>query len=314
MEALAQSDPEIARRLRFLDLVLAEQTSDKLKKHTQQFVGANKCPSAAGCERLYGRSVWIMALLNDESVTADARARVLLAALEKLLPACDGADDRTGQFRASVRDLVQKGLLFLAQMPWSAQDKVDEIFHLGLVDQCTLVEPVWWWSSLVKLDREHALKLAAHVIETLPAIEPSHARTWKTLGARWTRLRLKSFLQFADDKPLLAQLLSRSAVDDFEAAQAVDLLKQTGRGRDALTLAERWHRTLPASPVLAWALAQLYLEDGWDQEALALITWQYERDPNPKWLPMMQQAAGSQWSVWQKHFDLPTTGTLARDD
>lgn len=294
--ALIHGDPELARQFRFLELILAIENPEALRKHTQQFIGASKCPSVSGCERLARRTRWLMAILQSDLLPPGNLAVLMQAGLEKLLPACEGADDRNSVFRPAVRDFVQKGLQFVSGLEWDATRKVEMVFELALVDQCTLVEPIWWWNHLLRTDEAHALKLAGHRIENLALIEPSTDRTWKTLGGRWTRLRLKSFLEHAQCKPLLAELMSKSAVDDFEASQAVELLRQIGRGRDALALAERWNRLVPASSVLGFALTELYLEDGWDEEALELARWHYERDPHPRWLPLIRKAAGPAWS------------------
>lgn len=294
---LMQSNPELARQFKFLDTLLSRPQDETLRKATQQFIGASKCPSSAGCERLASRTRWLISILTGDAVAADSKALVLQAALEKLLPACEGADDRNALFRPAVREFVQKSLQFVGSLDWPADRKVELVFALAMVDQCTLVEPVWWWNYLVRTNEAHCLKLAGHLIEQLPMIEPATDRSWKTLGGRWARLRLKSFLEYAQARGLLADLLAKSALDDFEAAQAVKCLRETGRGREALSLAERWNRLMPASPVLAWELAELYLADGWDEEALSLIQWQYERDPHPRWLPLYEKAAGDQWDT-----------------
>lgn len=294
---LIGSQPELARQFRFLDGVMAGGSVELVRKQTQQFIGASKCPSVNGCERLGMRTRWILSLMTGDMLPDNIRALLFQASLEKLLPACEGADDRNNLFRPAVRELVQKGLQFVATLGWSASEKVDLIFHLAMADQCTVVEPLWWWNAINRLDAAHALELAAHLLEQLPAIEPQVDRTWKNLGGRWKRLRLKSFLEHAQDKNLLADLLAKSALDDFEAAQAVELLRQTGRGREALSLAERWNRLMPASPVIGLALAQAYLDDGWDEEALKLVLWHYERDPDSRWFPLLERAAGAQWPV-----------------
>lgn len=294
-QGLIQGNAELARQFRYLDQLLGESGDDSLRKLTHAFIGASKCPSVNGCERLGARTRWIAAILSGDVLPPANRARIFQASLEKLLPACEGADDRNNLFRPAVRELVQKGLQLVQGLDWPAEQKVDLMFHLALADQCTVVEPVWWWNSIVRTDELHARELAGHLIEQLPAIEPSVDRTWKTLGGRWMRLRLKSFLEHIGERSLLGDLLAKSALDDFEAAQAVDLLREAGRGRDALALAERWHRLMPASPVIGWSLAQAYLEDGWDEEALQLLLWHFERDPNPRWLPLLQKAAGNGW-------------------
>jgi hypothetical protein len=135
-------------------------------------------------------------------------------------------------------------------------------------------------------------------------VEPGHGRTWKSLGGRWLRLRLKGFLEHAGELHVLAALLSKSALDDFEAAQAVSLLQTVGRGREALQLAERWHRMMPASPVLADVLVTLYLQDGWDKEALNVLMDQYRRDPIAKWVPLLQKAAGENWPQVSKELNI----------
>lgn len=303
---LAQGNPELARNFRFLEAVLARQQSESLRKLTHPFIGASKCPSVSGCERLAARTRWITALVTGDVLQPAVRAELFQAALEKLLPACEGADDRNAVFRPAVRDCIQKGLACIAAMDVDARWKVDCLFPLALADQCTVVEPLWWWNCIVRLDAAHALDLARLHIEQLGLIEPSPDKTWKTLGGRWVRLRLKSFLEHVGDKTLLAELMAKSAVDDFEAAFAVNLLRELHRGREALALAERWHRLMPASPVLGWALAEAYLEDGWDEEALKLLTWHYERDPNPRWLALVEKAAGEAWPAWQARHIAPT--------
>ncbi len=304
LEALSSADPELARAMKFLEAVVLQTQADGLKKVVQSYIGANKCPSAAGCQRLHFRTTLITVLTTDPALQEPLRIWLAVYALEKLLPACDGAEDRTGALRTSVRELVQKILQVLHSVDWPVEQRVELIFTLSLVDQCTLVEPVWWWNALLRLNREHAILLASHQVENLSIVEPGHGRTWKTLGGRWMRLRLKSFLEHADENKVLAALLAKSALDDFEAAQAVSLLQSVGRGREALQLAERWHRMMPSSPVLAEVLVQLYLQDGWDKEALELLMDQYRRDPLPKWVTLLEKAAGKDWEVVAKALNL----------
>ncbi|MCE2678993.1 MAG: hypothetical protein LW629_00825 [Burkholderiales bacterium] len=306
LEALSSADPELARALRFLEAIVQQTQTEGLKKSVQAYIGANKCPSAAGCQRLHFRTTLISALTTDSALQESLRIWLSVYALEKLLPACDGAEDRTGALRTSVRDLVQKVLQFLHTVDWPVEQRVELIFSLSLVDQCTLVEPVWWWNALLRLDREHAILLASHEVESLSVVEPGHGRTWKTLGGRWMRLRLKSFLEHAGENKVLAALLSKSALDDFEAAQAVSLLQLVGRGREALQLAERWHRMVPASPVLAEVLVELYLRDGWEKEALELLKDQYRRDPLEKWVTLLKKAAGKDWDIVAKTLNIPS--------
>lgn len=303
---LIASQPELARQFRYLDAVVLNAAPEFVRKQTQQFIGASKCPSVNGCERLAMRTRWLHSLVTCDLLPPGTRALLFQSSLEKLLPACEGADDRNNLFRPAVRDFVQKGLQFIAAWDVSDTDKVDVIFHLAMADQCTVVEPIWWWNAINRLDPAHAQQLAAHLLEQMPAIEPQVDKTWKNLGGRWKRLRLKSFLEFTQNKSLLADLLTKSALDDFEAAAAVDLLRETGRGREALVLAERWNRLMPASPVIAWSLALAYLDDGWDEEALKLLVWHYERDPHARWLPLLQKAAGAKWSELSQQLPSPT--------
>ena len=304
MEAMSSADPELARAMKFLEAVVQQTQSEGLKKVVQSYIGANKCPSASGCQRLNFRTNLIIALMSDSALQEPLRIWLSVYALEKLLPACDGAEDRTGAFRGAVRDLVQKVLQFLNGINWPVEQRVELIFGLSLVDQCTLVEPVWWWNALLRLDRTHAIVLAAHQVENLALVEPGHGRTWKSLGGRWMRLRLKSFLEHAGEKNVLAALLSKSALDDFEAAQAVSLLQSVGRGREALQLGERWHRMMPASPVLAEVLVNVYLQDGWEKEAIDLLVDQYRRDPIKKWIDLMQKATGENWGALAKTLNI----------
>ncbi len=303
---LIASQPELARQFRYLDAIIQTAAPEFVRKQTQQFIGASKCPSVNGCERLAMRTRWLQSLVTGDLLPSATRALLFQSSLEKLLPACEGADDRNALFRPAVRDFVQKGLQFIAAWDVSDTDKVDVIFHLAMADQCTVVEPIWWWNAINRLDATHAQQLAAHLLEQMPAIEPQVDKTWKNLGGRWKRLRLKSFLEFTQNKSLLADLLTKSALDDFEAAAAVDLLRETGRGREALVLAERWNRLMPSSPVIAWSLALAYLDDGWDEEALKLLVWHYERDPHVRWLPLLQRAAGGKWTELSQQLPSPT--------
>ena len=115
---------------------------------------------------------------------------------------------------------------------------------------------------------------------------------------------MRALLEHLDEKRLLAELLRKSAVDDFEAVAAVRMLRDAGRSRDAITQAEQWLRALPRSPVLADALFDLYSEDGWDEEALALAITHYGYDPNPAWIEKLGRlslpSAKAQIKVWKK--------------
>lgn len=306
LRLVANADQELSRFLKLLESLDINSSEEITRKAISQFIGTAKCPSAPACLRLYFRTLCITALVSDTELEEGYRLLLINLAIEKILSACDGADDRTGDFRLSVKSFLTKSIQLVLDSGCSDNQKVQYLFKWAMCDQCTLIDPTLWWSPMLRTDSSSTFEIAAQLIESLPIIEPTDSQKWKTLDSRWVRMRLKNLLQFSKQDQLLAQLLAKSAIDDTEAAQAVQLLEQLGHGRQALVLAEKWRRILPASNVLGIALVQLYLQDGWDEEALELAKQNYLRNPHAQWLKLLKQSAGNLWKEVAEELNIKT--------
>lgn len=277
-------DPELDRALKVIAALVGGADSKTHRKSIHAYIGHAKCPSSASCQKLAYRAQIIRGWVSDAANPVEHTIYAGVYALERFLPACEGADDRHQLFKPAVRQLISVWLGIIAKSEVSEQLKSQVLFQTMLLDQCSLVEPVWWWNAIAATDADAALRLASQTIESLPELEPSSEIRWKSYTQRWVRMRLKGFLEHVGQTSLLAELMRKSAIDDFEAAYAVRLMSQLGQGRDALHYGERWMRAMPQSPVLAEEMVQLYRKDGWDEEARQLAEHQYQRDPHPRWL------------------------------
>jgi hypothetical protein len=281
---VAAGDPELRRGLELITQFLEAPELATIKKLVTQYVGHARTLAPATCNKLAYRIRLLQGWLNDPLADPVARIHSAFYALERILPLCPGTHDRQGMLKTAIHDLTDAWLNTLA-----ADGSIAPAIQAGLLfdgmlaDQCSLLPAIYWWRALQKTDLPTALALAAQVIERLPVTEPSNELRWRSFSQRWIRLRLRDFLRYVDEPVLLADLLKRSAIDDFEAAQVLELLQRTKRNREALTYGERWLKAYPNSPVLVEAMIRLYREDGWDQEAADLAREQYLRDPHPRW-------------------------------
>jgi hypothetical protein len=310
--------PDMHRALQFLenscelmdspDEAVIKNRPRKLKQLVNKFVGQARCPTPQSCEKIAVRTQILHGWLQSE-LKRSRQVLVLLElgahALQKLFAICEGADDKHGVLIRAVRELVRDWLSTVSDCVENPVERAYLVYPVAMLDQAGLVDPLWWWKQIAACDRNTVLGLADAEIADMAETQPSSTVSWRSFDRRWRRLRLKSLLEHLEEKRLLAELLRKSAVDDFEAVQAVRLLRECGRSRDAIVQAEQWLRVLPRSPLLAEVLYELYLEDGWDDEALSLAKIHYGYDPNPVWIERLRLlntvAARQQLETWGRH-------------
>lgn len=313
----SQHMPELHRAFQFLEnsCELVDQVEDgetktktrRLKQLISRFVGQTRCPSAPTCEKVAVRTQILDGWLQSELArNSDIHLLVDLGAhgLQKLLAICEGADDKHGLLLKAVREFTRDWLHIVSTRVDNTIDRAHLVYPVAMLDQAGLVDPSWWWKQIALCDRHTVLGLVELEINEMNEMQPSSNVSWRSFDKRWRRLRLRALLEHLDEKHLLAELLRKSAVDDFEAVVAVRALREAGRSRDAIVQAEQWMRALPRSPVLADALFDVYVDDGWDEEALALAVTHYSYDPNPVWIDKLGRlgspAAKAQLKLWKK--------------
>lgn len=313
----SQFMPDLHRALQFLEgsceLLDSPDEQDlksrtrKLKQLINRFVGQARCPSAQSCEKIAIRTQVLDGWLQSElKRSADPNLLVDLGAhaLQKLLAICEGADDKHGLLLKAVREFTRDWLGIVSSRIENPIERAHLVYPVAMLDQAGLVDPSWWWKQIALCDRHTVLGLVELEINDMNEMQPTSNVSWRSFDKRWRRLRLRALLEHLEEKFLLAELLRKSAVDDFEAVVAVRMLRDAGRSRDAITQAEQWLRALPRSPVLAEALFDLYVDDGWDDEALALAVTHFAYDPNPAWLTRLARlgstAATQQIKAWKK--------------
>jgi len=313
----SQYMPDLHRALQFLegscelldtqDEAEIKMRSRRLKQLMNRFIGQARCPSAQSCEKIAVRTQILDGWLQSElRRTSDPKLLVDLGAhgLQKLLTICEGADDKHGVLLKAVREFTRDWLSIVSSRVENPIERAHLVYPVAMLDQAGLVDPSWWWKQIALCDRHTVLGLVELEINDMNEMQPTSNVSWRSFDKRWRRLRLRALLEHLEEKILLAELLRKSAVDDFEAVAAVRMLRNAGRSRDAIVQAEQWLRALPRSPVLAEALFDLYLEDGWDDEALALAVTHFAYDPNPAWLERLERlgsaAAKTQIKTWKK--------------
>lgn len=313
----SQFMPDLHRALQFLegscelldspDELDLKSRARKLKQLINRFVGQARCPSAQSCEKIAIRTQVLDGWLQSElKRCADPNLLVDLGAhaLQKLLAICEGADDKHGLLLKAVREFTRDWLGIVSSQIENPIERAHLVYPVAMLDQAGLVDPSWWWKQIALCDRHTVLGLVELEINDMNEMQPTSNVSWRSFDKRWRRLRLRALLEHLEEKFLLAELLRKSAVDDFEAVVAVRMLRDAGRSRDAITQAEQWLRALPRSPVLAEALFDLYVDDGWDDEALALAVAHFAYDPNPTWLTRLARlgstAATQQIKAWKK--------------
>ena len=283
LQGAALLDPELQKALSTLNVLVSNQDVKVIKKAISSYFGYVKCPTLSRCQKMAYRAEIVSAWLNDLAIPSDRRISIGLLSLERLLPACEGADDKHGYLKKSSRHLATVWTNVVFENDVSLQYRAECLFNAMLLDQCSLLEPSFWWKAIVKSDLDVALSMAEQAIEQLPLIEPTRQIAWKSYSQRWVRQRLKGFLEHVHAPHVLCNLLVRSAIDDFEAVLAIQMLVSQNRSREALNFGERWLRAIPDSPDLAETMIKLYQHDGWDEEARALAHYQHQLDPHPRW-------------------------------
>lgn len=275
-------------------------TGRDLIKVLYKYIGASKCPSNSACEKMAFRvrvvHGWLDAALQKEPLSHFQKFSFLscgLAILDRLFATCEGADDKKHVLTLAVRDFTRMWLKAVQEDELlSDAESTTLLYQAALTDSIGVVTPQWWWTALKAADRPTLLFLVQQSIDAMPALQPSLSAGWKSYEGRWHRLRVRALLEAIEDLSLLAELKCKSAVDDFEAAEAIRCLRIAGKNRQAISQGEQWLKNLAGSPVLAEALLEVYIEDGWDEEGIKLLASQYELDPNPKWLELLRQHFG----------------------
>ncbi|HEX4879222.1 MAG TPA: hypothetical protein VFV39_05185 [Limnobacter sp.] len=309
--------PDLSRALDFLSQACrciddfhqhpTPQCERKLKQVIGKYIGQARCPSASSCERIAVRAHVVDGWISGEINSQDTRQLLIdcgATALQKLLQISEGADDKHGVLLRAVRTVTRNWLSEVARHVANPIDRAHCIYPVAMMDHAGLVDPAWWWKQLAECDRMTVLGLMDAEISAMEQTQPSTNVNWRSFDKRWRRLRLRGLLEFLGEKRLLSELLRKSAVDDFEAVEAIEAMQAAGRSREAIVQAEQWMRGLPRSAGLGQLLFDLYTNDGWDDEALALAKAQYEQDPNPVWLRRLERlntpAAKSLVKVWRK--------------
>lgn len=302
-------DPELGRaiqclasleqvRLEFDGLVGLDLTnSTKLTRPLYRFVGQSKCPSSQACEKLAFRLKvligWMHTALQADLVKKPDWVVLILGSfqglLERLFAMAEGADDKNSSLNFAIRHLTKDWLNALAWADIDLALRSRWVFYAAMSDVTGVIASQIWWPAIKQCDRDAILFLVEHEINEMSELQPSMTAGWKSYEKRWLRIRLKSLLSELGNSFLLSELLRKSSIDDFEAAQALGCLQDAGRHRLAISQGEKWQRLLPGSPVLAEALFNVYLHDGWDEEARELLKIQYALDPDPKWLNLLDK-------------------------
>jgi hypothetical protein len=302
-------DPELARAIRCLATLeqarvefdstknIDPLSTSQLIKPIFQFVGQARCPSSQACEKFAFRlkvlSGWFHTSLCLSSHQDSNWSIFVLGAFQQLLSrmysVAEGADDRKSAFKGSLRQLTKDWLNMVAATDLEPVVKANWVFYSSMSDVTGVVPVQIWWPALKQCDEEIILFLIEQEINQMSELQPSMATGWKSYEKRWLRVRLKSLLSELKQWYLLSELLVKSSVDDVEAAQALECLQKAGRHRLAISQGEKWQRLLPGSAVLAEALFNVYLHDGWDEEAEQLLAAQYALNPDPKWLNLLKE-------------------------
>lgn len=305
----SEHDPELGRaiqclasleevKLQFNELEnLDSLQSTKLSRPILRFVGQSRCPSAQACEKLAFRlkvlNGWLKTALAFEQKNKAEWTTFLLGSfqglLERLFAIAEGADDKNSSLNFSVRQLTKDWLNAVAVADLEKTVRARWVFYAALSDVTGVIATQIWWPAIKLCDRDVILFLVEHEINEMTELQPSMAAGWKSYEKRWLRIRLKALLTELDETYLLSEVMRKSSVDDFEAAQALECLQKAGRHRLAISQGEKWQRLLPGSPVLAEALFHVYLHDGWDEEAEQLLVTQNRLDPDPKWLNLLSK-------------------------
>ncbi|HEX4843841.1 MAG TPA: hypothetical protein VFV57_09215 [Limnobacter sp.] len=308
--------PDMGRALDFLshasrhlDAFTAQpsaQAERKLLQAVGKYIGQARCPSASSCERIAVRAYvvdgWIAGEMQSPLVR-ELLVHVGATALQKLLQISEGADDKHGVLLRAVRAVTRNWLSEVARHVENPIDRAHCVYPVAMMDHAGLVEPSWWWKQLADCDRATVLGLMDAEVASMEATQPSTTVNWRSFDKRWRRLRLRSLLEYLGERRLLSELLRKSAVDDFEAVEAIGAMHAAGRSREAIVQAEQWMRALPTSAGLGQLLFDLYANDGWDDEALALAKTMYAHDPDPAWLRRVDrlktQAAKALAKAWR---------------
>lgn len=302
--------PELGRALHCLEALAAgwttctepnETAGRNARKALLKFIGQSRCPSAATCEKLAIRTrflkAWFENSVAQSTQTASQKQYTLTiasAGLERLIACCEGADDKSGVLLTAVRDFCRDWLQRIDTLIVSTSERAHWIYPLAMADQAAVIQPDWWWKALSHADSDTVLQLTEQEVTQLVQLHPSQVVNWKSYDQRWRRLRIKSLLSYLKETRILSELLRKSAVDDFEAAEALAVLQQAGRHREALVQGEEWLRRLPRSVVLGEAMYHLYRTDGWDEEALRILVQLHVQDPLDKWTDYLNTYHGVQ--------------------
>lgn len=300
---VSDKQSDLSRALDCLNTLYSDTSSDPIDAKTlaakvkacHRFIGHSKCPSSSACDKIAFRVDILHGWLSSIDVSCGTHwsaLRIIGGVLPKLFSLCEGADDRRHVLIHAVRDLTKFWLNSMETVDFSNEDKIAILYPLAMQDQTGVISPVWWWRVLGASHREGLLNLIRHDIDSMDILQPSTVARWKSYEGRWFRLRVKALLEYLEEPWLLSELLAKSALDDFEAAAALDALARANRFREAISLGEKWHRIMPGNSVVGEALLNIYIHDGWDDEAISLLKTLCKFDPNPKWVAELNARFG----------------------
>ncbi|MFN4115454.1 MAG: SWIM zinc finger domain-containing protein [Inhella sp.] len=218
-------------------------------------------PSASLQQTLIGL---LQAWRSEQAAWAQAGAEQALLALCARLDLQEAEPQRPGQ--GSWRQLAQRVSAEL-MAAWAAQGEqppsyAERYLQLLAADGQGLLDP----AQVLPLLGPALTERAGHLL----------CREWEAGAPPDAYLE---HLQASADSGERLRVLRQSLRSAADHARYVEALLAAGRQREALAAAEQAHKAHPQDGALEGLLIQLYEDDGWDAEALALRRAAFRREP-----------------------------------
>ncbi|MDP8566342.1 SWIM zinc finger family protein [Methylophilus aquaticus] len=296
--ALADKQPEVQQILGMLRQSASKDNLKELQKSLSSLIGrprfmdykqsrsyANKLNSAAG--------IFEQMLLRGQ--TADCMT-ILEYALERVIKVYAQSDDSGGQIHDAITtmgDLYRDACVAASEVhkPTAAR-----IFKLLLVDD---------WGFINRDDLEammgtaSVLALEDKICEAWLKQPPRAAYTFDAHTSKVEAL-VTAIAQKNKDVDLLIRIYSREPVHEHGYLNLIKTCQQFHHMREAVQWAERGLKANPKSNSIRSLLAEMYLQDGLDDEASELLWQNFLQRPEASSYLALKQHSGKAWTHWRQ--------------
>ena len=234
----------------------------------------------------------------NEMIKRDAAAGRELCeyALKRLFKALERCDDSSGALSdrlATVADMHAAA----CQGKVLGKSLVKPLLALQHLDQWSLLPLAAYWSALGEAGQAEYGKQVLAELDALPDIIDERNRWGDSFYAM---SRAEDFARQTQDFELLQRILRKRMFSAHDHLRLIEAMREFGREREALALAEQAAKQFPDNVDLRRMLAQCLDISGLDSEALDQLWQAFVIDPREKVWDELKLLADANWPTWRQ--------------